>query len=218
MIYNREIDPFTCESNAYQRLKSKGLCEQGVIPDFYGVIENINPKEAEWEPHLEKFTDEELPLNAVLMEYIPNMHQIDLSTYSEERLEKLHAILKEIHAAGVLHDDLYPRNMMVQVDTGRVLWIDFDRAQTFVEGAITKMQQEWIDFEKALMEEFVKFLVIPFFERDNTGWTNIFIETGLSRRKDRSYLGWFLLIGFFSMRLSCLNIWKIDIRWIILEL
>lgn len=218
MIYNREIDPFTCESNAYQRLKSKGLCEQGVIPDFYGVIENINPKEAEWEPYLEKFVDEELPLNAVLMEYIPNMHQIDLSTYSEERLEKLHAILKEIHAAGVLHDDLYPRNMMVQVDTDRVLWIDFDRAQTFVEGAITKMQQEWIDFEKALMEEFVKFLVIPFFERDNTGWTNIFIETGLSRRKDRSYLGWFLLIGFFSMRLSCLNIWKIDIRWIILEL
>lgn len=218
MIYNREIDPFTCESNAYQRLKSKGLCEQGVIPDFYGVIENINPKEAEWEPYLEKFVDEELPLNAVLMEYIPNMHQIDLSTYSEERLEKLHAILKEIHAAGVLHDDLYPRNMMVQVDTDRVLWIDFDRAQTFVEGAITKMQQEWIDFEKALMEEFVKFLVIPFFERDNTGWTNIFIETGLSRRKDRSYLGWFLLIGFFSMRLSCLNIWKIDIRWIILQL
>lgn len=39
-------------------------------------------------------------------------------------------LIQEIHKAGVVHDDVYPRNMVV-FDDGpeRVMWIDFDRAQ-----------------------------------------------------------------------------------------
>lgn len=36
----------------------------------------------------------------------------------------------------MIHSDLYPRSMIVQMDTGRVLWIDFDRAQTMPYGPI----------------------------------------------------------------------------------
>ncbi|CAK38036.1 uncharacterized protein An03g00610 [Aspergillus niger] len=39
----REIDPFFCESTAYVRLKKRELCQQGIVPDFYGVIEQIDP-------------------------------------------------------------------------------------------------------------------------------------------------------------------------------
>jgi len=42
---NRDINVFRCETNAYRRLKAKGFCKRGVIPDFYGVIECIDPRE-----------------------------------------------------------------------------------------------------------------------------------------------------------------------------
>ncbi|KAL1981965.1 hypothetical protein VTN96DRAFT_1977 [Rasamsonia emersonii] len=153
---DREIDNFTCESIAYQRLKAKGLCQQAVVPDFYGVIEQINPKK--WQPHLKKFLNDKLRPNAVLIEYIPNICQINLSTFSERRIAKLHAILRSIHAAGVYPGDPYPRNMIVQMDTDRVFWIDFDRAQTSSEGSITERQRQWIQEEDEMMGEFVDFL------------------------------------------------------------
>lgn len=52
--------------------------------------------------------------------------------------------------------------MMVQMDTDRVLWIDFDRAQTLFseEGpSITEEQKQWIQEEDEMMGEFVQFLV-----------------------------------------------------------
>ncbi|KAL2001942.1 hypothetical protein VTN02DRAFT_958 [Thermoascus thermophilus] len=167
---DREIDIFTCESIAYQRLKAKGLCQQGVIPDFYGVIEQIDPKD--WQPHLKRFLNDRLRPNAVLIEYVPNICQINLSTFSEERIAKLHAILRSIHAAGVYHGDLYPRNMMVQMDTDRVLWIDFDCAQTFPEGSIPERQQQWIQGEDKFMGEFVEFLKADYQEgKINRTWS-----------------------------------------------
>ena len=42
---NHDINIFRCERNAYRRLKAKGFCERGVIPDFYGVIECIDRRE-----------------------------------------------------------------------------------------------------------------------------------------------------------------------------
>lgn len=57
--------------------------------------------------------------------------------------------------ARVRHADPYPRNMMVQEDTDRVLWIDFDSAQTHSEvEALTPRQEELIDVETGLMDEF----------------------------------------------------------------
>jgi serine/threonine protein kinase len=93
------------------------------------------------------------------MEYVPNMHEIDLSTFSEERVAKLRTILRSIHEVAVCHCDPYPRNMMVQIDTDRVLWIDFDSAQTFTPGSIPERQQQWMVDEDLMVTQFVDALV-----------------------------------------------------------
>lgn len=76
------------------RLKAKGLCQQGIIPDFYGVIERIDLQTLPppWQPYPCAFLKDKLlppPPNAVLIEYIPDMRRIDLSTFSEARGAKL---------------------------------------------------------------------------------------------------------------------------------
>lgn len=97
----------------------------GSIPDFYSLITGINPKK--WLPYLNESFDDNLLPNAILIEYIPNLQQIGLCTFSKESLNKLHQILAEIHQARVYHADPYPQNMMVQEGSDRVLWLDFNR-------------------------------------------------------------------------------------------
>ncbi|OQD74624.1 hypothetical protein PENDEC_c010G06668 [Penicillium decumbens] len=149
-----EVNLFVSESTAYDRLKSKGLCERGVVPDFYGTITNIKP--SLW-PELEMFLDDKLPPNAVLIEYVPNMQPIDLSNFSSQYLQELSHILEDIHRAGVLHGDPKPRNMMISWDRDRVLWIDFDSSQTFSDG-LSARQRTWFEEEKEMMDDFVKAL------------------------------------------------------------
>ncbi|KAF4207292.1 hypothetical protein CNMCM8927_003566 [Aspergillus lentulus] len=151
---NREVNLFLCESSAYRRLKEKGFCERGVVPDFYGIIANIQP--TLW-PHLYMFLDDKLPPNAIIIEYIPNMKQIDLSNFSRQRVETFRDILFQMHQANILHGDPKPRNMMIAKN--RVLWIDFDSAQTFLEDqALTSIQHKWFKEEVELMEYFVEAL------------------------------------------------------------
>jgi hypothetical protein len=156
---DRDINPFRCETNAYRRLKAKGFCKRGVIPDFYGVIEWIEPRE--WGPHLDMFLDDSWSPSAVLIEYVADMHQMDLSTFSKSRLASLRAILGEFHEAKVFHSDADPRNMMVvSGKPDRVLWIDFDTAQTLPENkSLTQRQQEWMESEILRMDYFVYGLV-----------------------------------------------------------
>lgn len=94
------------------------------------------------------------PLKAVLLEDINNMHQLDLSTFSESRLAQMRCILRDIHEAGVLHDDTDPRNMMVcpgcHGNPDRVLWIDFDSAQLLPEDNLSPRQQMWLQEESEL--------------------------------------------------------------------
>jgi hypothetical protein len=156
---NRDINVFRCETNAYRRLKAKGFCTRGIIPDFYGVIECIDLKE--WRPHLDMFRDDSWPPSAVLIEYVPDMHQIGLSTFSKSRLTSLRAILGEIHNAKVYHGDAYPNNMMVvSGEPDRVLWIDFGSAQTLPENKpLTPIQQKWVTTETLSIDYFVNGLV-----------------------------------------------------------
>ncbi|OGM42770.1 hypothetical protein ABOM_008153 [Aspergillus bombycis] len=154
----REVDPFLCESAAYVRLQERGLCQQGVVPDFYGVIEQIDP--IQWQPHFNRFLKDKLPLNAILLEFILNLKQIDLTTYTEDRAAALLQIIHQIHDAGVCHGDPYPRNMVVQPETGRVLWIDFDRAQTVSEGSITNRQRDWMEDDTLMASELLDLLAM----------------------------------------------------------
>lgn len=124
------------------------------------MIKQIDPTSCE--PFLDGFLNDKILPSAILLEYIPDMHKIDLSNFSVSRVTKLRTILERIHNAGILHDDPYPRNMMIQSHTDRVLWIDFDRAQTFSEDQTVpdpRFQLEWIREEKELVDEFFNDLV-----------------------------------------------------------
>src|SRR5271156_6562794 len=101
------------------------------------------------------FLDESWSPNAVLIEYVADMHQMDLSTFSKSRLASLRAILGEFHEAKVFHGDADPRNMMVVVSgkPDRVLWIDFDTAQTLPKNKpLTQRQQGWMELEIQRMD------------------------------------------------------------------
>ncbi|KAL2821688.1 hypothetical protein BJX63DRAFT_418052 [Aspergillus granulosus] len=155
----REIHPFVCESSAYQRLREKGLCARGVVPYFYGTVTNIQPDH--WQSLSMLFDDVRL-LHAVILEDIDNMHQLDLSTFSESRLIQMERILQDIHEAGVLHGDPDPRNMMICPGRcgkpDRVLWIDFDRAQLLPEDNLSARKKRWLRNENELMDYFAKSL------------------------------------------------------------
>ncbi|KAL4929520.1 uncharacterized protein BDV17DRAFT_56874 [Aspergillus undulatus] len=153
-----EVNPFVCESTiAYARLKAKGLCKKGVVPEFYGVVRNIQP--TKW-AFLNMFINDILAPNAILIEFIPNLHQIDLSNFSKPRLAKLRRILDEIYEAGVVHCDVKPRNMMVslaeQDGQDRVLWIDFGSAQELpAQGSRTPKQERRLGHKIELVDYFV---------------------------------------------------------------
>ena len=92
------------------------------------MIENINPED--WDLMLGPFLFDEFPPNAIILEYIPGMSKFWIENYSRKRAEGFIHLIQEIHKAGVVHDDIYPRNMIVfDDDPERGMWIDFDRAQ-----------------------------------------------------------------------------------------
>ncbi|KAK9366645.1 hypothetical protein V1509DRAFT_231242 [Lipomyces kononenkoae] len=174
---DREVNLFVCESTAYRRMKAKGLCKRGVVPDFYGTVVNIQP--TLW-PDLHMFLKDKLPPNAVLIEYIPNMQPIDLSNFSEHYLAKLSQILNDIHQARVLHGDPKPRNMMISWgEQDRVLWIDFDSAQTFSEDSLSPRQETWVKDEVEMMDYFVEALAQDY-------------EEGRLNRTYSYYYDWFV--------------------------
>ncbi|PWY67607.1 hypothetical protein BO94DRAFT_561108 [Aspergillus sclerotioniger CBS 115572] len=113
------LDIQVLESTAYRRLKAYGVCDRGLVPDFFGSIRKFDP--APYQPHLK--------------------------------------ILKEIHRALVLHDDPKPRNMMVvKDDPERVVWLDFDRAETFDEDLVTDEERQYLDEETEMVACFQRFL------------------------------------------------------------
>ncbi|KKZ64681.1 hypothetical protein EMCG_01369 [[Emmonsia] crescens] len=151
---NLKPNIFVRESTAYRRFKESGICAKGITPDFYGTLENIDPKLCL--PHLRHFAKDDHPPTAIFMEYIPNMKEVHWSNYTPERMQNFIQGIDEIHRALVHHGDIHPRNMMIlEDDSARAIWIDFDRARTF-NGKFDKRQQEWIDFEKLLVSEMAK--------------------------------------------------------------
>ncbi|KAF2150397.1 hypothetical protein K461DRAFT_295681 [Myriangium duriaei CBS 260.36] len=79
----RETDTFTCESTAYRRLVGQGLCDAGIVPRFIGAFDKFDPGTAL--PHLADFVDDDLRPNPVLMEYVPDLQMIDLTSFTEQR-------------------------------------------------------------------------------------------------------------------------------------
>lgn len=134
-----------------------GLCDKGIIPRFMGTLEDIDPKEAL--PFLASFVNEVDPVNAILIEYVPDIKMFDFTNYTPERGARFYEALEEIHRSGVIHCDAEPRAMMVQESTDRIFWIDFDCAQSFVPGQIPSVWQEYFEEELVVLRLFLDAVV-----------------------------------------------------------
>ncbi|KAK2747801.1 hypothetical protein FQN57_001831 [Myotisia sp. PD_48] len=77
------ISPFDREVKAYRRLTERGVCDRGIIPIIYGVIENIDVKS--WRPDLDWYEDHGIPPSAIILEYIPNLEETSWENYNEKR-------------------------------------------------------------------------------------------------------------------------------------
>ena len=131
------------------------------------------------------FHGDNLPPNAILIEYIPNMKPISLSNFSKDYLDKFRQVLDDIHQAGVLHGDAKPRNMMIsQGKQDRVLWIDFDSAQTFAEGSLSQRQERWVQEENELVDYFIVALVGSIHPRPRLGFNSLFCRLKISKRAE----------------------------------
>ncbi|KAE8150633.1 hypothetical protein BDV25DRAFT_129396 [Aspergillus avenaceus] len=147
---DRELDIHVLEATAYRRLKEQGLCDRGIVPQFLGTLEKFDPRQCR--PFLDAFIDDEYLPSAIFLEYIPNMEMIHLHNCTEKRLDGLVRGIREIHAAYIEHGDPRPRNIMVfDDDPERVVWIDFDRADTYDKEQITDEQKERLSEEEAIV-------------------------------------------------------------------
>ncbi|KAL4778626.1 hypothetical protein BJX76DRAFT_342755 [Aspergillus varians] len=161
---DRELDIHVLETTAYRRMREKGLCDRGIVPHFLGSMRKFDPSSCK--PYLRKFLEDEYPPSALFLEYIPNMETIHLGNFTPQRAEKLVQGIREIHKALVLHKDPKPRNMILATDPNegersmeeRILWIDFDRAETYDEDKITDEEKGWIEEEEQIVCEFKQFM------------------------------------------------------------
>ncbi|OJD10518.1 hypothetical protein AJ78_08492, partial [Emergomyces pasteurianus Ep9510] len=130
---DRELDIHVLESTAYRRLKARGVFDKGVVPQFLGTMDKFDPKLCQ--PHLKKFLEDEYPPSALFLEYIPNMEMINLHNIQKNML--------------IVKDDPNP---------DRVVWIDFNRANTFDERHMTDKQKILIAEEEESMEGFKMYM------------------------------------------------------------
>lgn len=158
MPLERETDDHVCEKVAYERLKEHGLCVSGIIPDFYGSIKDLDPNLCQ--PHLDMFRDDKNPPNALLLEYTPGLEIVLPQHYTPQRAKNLVSGIRQIHKAAVLHCDVKPRNMMVvKGDPQRIVWLDFDRVQTYDKRKMSKRQMQSILDEELMVSQFAELLV-----------------------------------------------------------
>ncbi|KAJ5986221.1 hypothetical protein N7451_010586, partial [Penicillium sp. IBT 35674x] len=90
----RDLTRFRCESNAYRQLLYSGACERGVIPKYYGCINQV---------------DTIFKQRAILLEYLPNTESLNCANYSDALCPQAVENPKEIHRAGVNHKDICPK-------------------------------------------------------------------------------------------------------------
>ena len=111
------------------------------MPDYHGTVMNLPP--ADYQPWLVRFRTDRRPPGALVLAFVPHARALSLATYSARGAAHLRRGLREIHRAGVLHRDTWPRNMLF-LARGPVpaMWIDFDRAFMYAEMGFTPRQQE----------------------------------------------------------------------------
>ncbi|KZT24964.1 hypothetical protein NEOLEDRAFT_380826 [Neolentinus lepideus HHB14362 ss-1] len=126
---------FAREKRAYEYLLHGGVCAEGFVPMCYGWFQLRVPKKSGW---LRSVASDETPPYALLIEYIPDAVPLSVSNISVSAAEQLHLAAEFVHGAGVLHNDIYPRNTLLRPD-GTVVIIDFDRASTLPRADVNRL-------------------------------------------------------------------------------
>ena len=107
----RDLNRFRCEFNAYRNLSAFGVCEKGVVPRYYGHIDQLGP--GQFRPHLDHFIHDLYQPKAMIFEYLPNTESINCVNYSKERFQKAIDGIQEIYKALVYHQDVYLKNIVL---------------------------------------------------------------------------------------------------------
>ncbi|KAH8820780.1 hypothetical protein F5884DRAFT_765149 [Xylogone sp. PMI_703] len=108
---DQERDPYICESKAYERLKEHGVCDRGIVPNFYGTIERMD--RCLYRPHINMFFSDRYAPNAIVLEYIPNMQMLCAENYTISRKESFVSGIREIHEALIRHCSGCLQHMMI---------------------------------------------------------------------------------------------------------
>ncbi|KAL2825165.1 serine/threonine protein kinase [Aspergillus cavernicola] len=126
-VYHGNGDPRYTEKG---RAAISGACERWFVPCFYGDINQVDP--AAFQPALQHFAEDKLKPSAILLEYLPNAESLNCVNYSDTLYTQAMEGMKDIHKAGVVHEDVYPKDI-VRGKPDRLVWIDFDVATTFAD-------------------------------------------------------------------------------------
>ncbi|KAJ5577703.1 uncharacterized protein N7459_006667 [Penicillium hispanicum] len=111
-------------------LHAFGVCDSGLVPKYYGSVERLDP--SCHQPWLNDFLKDKFHPSAIVLEYLADPEPLNCVNYSKERHSKAMKALAQVHGALVVHNDIYPRNILiVPGDPERVVLIDFDVAKTF---------------------------------------------------------------------------------------
>lgn len=155
----RDLNRFRCELNAYRNLHFFGVCGKGIVPYYYGYIDQLDP--ASFKPHLNHFVNDSHAPKAILLEYLQDIEELNCVNYSDDRLQAAVVGLEGIHSALIHHHDVYPKNILiVRGPPERVVWMDFDVAVTFDPGKPMGCQgEEYCNFEMELIKSFGDLLV-----------------------------------------------------------
>lgn len=124
------MNRFRNETNAYKSLHAFDVCDSGLVPKYYGSIDRLDP--SCHQPWLNDFQNDEFHPSAILLEYLVNPEPLNCVNYSKERLAKAMEALVQVHSALVVHNDIYPKNILIVPGSPeRVVLMDFDIAKTF---------------------------------------------------------------------------------------
>ncbi|PYI09804.1 hypothetical protein BO78DRAFT_362287 [Aspergillus sclerotiicarbonarius CBS 121057] len=157
----RDLCRYRCETQSYRALHAHDVCGKGVLR-FYGTLENLDP--FAFEPHLQYFTDDKYLPCAILLEWLPDARPLGDLEWSPQLVKPIYAALGQIHQAGVIHNDAYPKNILVVPGKQgqRIVWIDFDVSIVFVGGKRPKMNlDDEIDMENQLIRSSLLRLEFP---------------------------------------------------------
>ncbi|KAJ5593234.1 hypothetical protein N7537_010138 [Penicillium hordei] len=128
----RDLNRFRCEFNAYEKLVRYGVCECHVAPKFHGYIDRMDP--ALFHPTFQNFAHDKFQPRGLLLEYFPIAESLNCMNFSDALFPQAIEGMKEIHEAGVHHQDIHPKNIpLVRGNPDRLAWIDFDVATTFTD-------------------------------------------------------------------------------------